>query len=188
MLQESGPLDLYFPRESLKLHSRTESSSKAAFLDHSETLWMRSAAAWWATCTQTDVPQPCLGWADVHPTQIETDDLKSQLMLKTASFVSGIDVDFVALHVQIVICVVLICFLKFCLRRDGGFTGLLNEIANSDAEGMWDILCYTHKPLMSYIGNVRIKINSVGFCFSTKVAFCRFRLDDGAAPKDILFS
>lgn len=62
--QESGPLDLYFPRESLKLHSRTESSSKAAFLDHSETLWMRSAAAW----------------------------------------------------------------------RDGGFTGLLNEIANSDAE------------------------------------------------------
>uniref|UniRef100_A0A4W6EYV2 Achalasia, adrenocortical insufficiency, alacrimia n=1 Tax=Lates calcarifer TaxID=8187 RepID=A0A4W6EYV2_LATCA len=37
---------LYFPRESLKLHSRTESSSKAAFLDHSETLWMRSAAAW----------------------------------------------------------------------------------------------------------------------------------------------
>uniref|UniRef100_A0A673AT85 Aladin seven-bladed propeller domain-containing protein n=1 Tax=Sphaeramia orbicularis TaxID=375764 RepID=A0A673AT85_9TELE len=32
---------MYFPRESLKLHSRTESSSKAAFLDHSETLWMR---------------------------------------------------------------------------------------------------------------------------------------------------
>uniref|UniRef100_A0A8D0DE45 Achalasia, adrenocortical insufficiency, alacrimia n=1 Tax=Sander lucioperca TaxID=283035 RepID=A0A8D0DE45_SANLU len=30
---------------SLKLHCRTESSSKAAFLDHSETLWMRSAAA-----------------------------------------------------------------------------------------------------------------------------------------------
>lgn len=45
-LQESSPLSLYFPRESLKLHSRTESSSKAAFLDHSETLWMRSAAAW----------------------------------------------------------------------------------------------------------------------------------------------
>ncbi|XP_058497867.1 aladin isoform X2 [Solea solea] len=44
--QESSPLSLYFPRESLKLHSRTESSSKAAFLDHSETLWMRSAAAW----------------------------------------------------------------------------------------------------------------------------------------------
>uniref|UniRef100_A0A671WAT6 Achalasia, adrenocortical insufficiency, alacrimia n=1 Tax=Sparus aurata TaxID=8175 RepID=A0A671WAT6_SPAAU len=40
----SSPLSLYFPRESLKLHSRTESSSKAAFLDHSETLWMRSAA------------------------------------------------------------------------------------------------------------------------------------------------
>ncbi|XP_037539924.1 aladin [Nematolebias whitei] len=40
------PLSLNFPRESLKLHSRTESSSKAAFLDHSETLWMRSAAAW----------------------------------------------------------------------------------------------------------------------------------------------
>ncbi|XP_027132134.1 aladin-like, partial [Larimichthys crocea] len=62
--QESSPLSLYFPRESLKLHSRTESSSKAAFLDHSETLWMRSAAAW----------------------------------------------------------------------RDGGFTGLLNEITNSHAE------------------------------------------------------
>ncbi|XP_054625279.1 aladin [Dunckerocampus dactyliophorus] len=44
--QESSPLSLYFPRESLKLHSRTENSSKAAFLDHSETLWMRSAAAW----------------------------------------------------------------------------------------------------------------------------------------------
>uniref|UniRef100_A0A7N6BK05 Aladin seven-bladed propeller domain-containing protein n=1 Tax=Anabas testudineus TaxID=64144 RepID=A0A7N6BK05_ANATE len=43
---DSSPLSLYFPRESLKLHSRTESSSKAAFLDHSETLWMRSAAAW----------------------------------------------------------------------------------------------------------------------------------------------
>lgn len=47
-LQESSPLSLCFPRESLKLHSRTESSSKAAFLDHSETLWMRSAAAWYA--------------------------------------------------------------------------------------------------------------------------------------------
>ncbi|XP_019747242.1 aladin [Hippocampus comes] len=44
--QESSPLTLYFPRDSLKLHSRTESSSKAAFLDHSETLWMRSATAW----------------------------------------------------------------------------------------------------------------------------------------------
>ncbi|RVE70806.1 hypothetical protein OJAV_G00068080 [Oryzias javanicus] len=44
--QNASPLSLYFPRESLKLHSRTESSSKAAFLDHSETLWMRSAAAW----------------------------------------------------------------------------------------------------------------------------------------------
>ncbi|XP_015246165.1 PREDICTED: aladin [Cyprinodon variegatus] len=44
--QDSSLLSLYFPRESLKLHSRTESSSKAAFLDHSETLWMRSAAAW----------------------------------------------------------------------------------------------------------------------------------------------
>uniref|UniRef100_A0AAQ6IUZ9 Aladin seven-bladed propeller domain-containing protein n=1 Tax=Anabas testudineus TaxID=64144 RepID=A0AAQ6IUZ9_ANATE len=36
-------------RLSLKLHSRTESSSKAAFLDHSETLWMRS-------CKSTDSP------------------------------------------------------------------------------------------------------------------------------------
>uniref|UniRef100_A0A8C7WTW7 Achalasia, adrenocortical insufficiency, alacrimia n=1 Tax=Oryzias sinensis TaxID=183150 RepID=A0A8C7WTW7_9TELE len=42
----ASPMSLHFPRESLKLHSRTESSSKAAFLDHSETLWMRSAAAW----------------------------------------------------------------------------------------------------------------------------------------------
>uniref|UniRef100_A0A667X9U5 Achalasia, adrenocortical insufficiency, alacrimia n=1 Tax=Myripristis murdjan TaxID=586833 RepID=A0A667X9U5_9TELE len=45
-LKQSSPLSLYFPRESLKPHSRTESSSKAAFLDHCETLWMRSAAAW----------------------------------------------------------------------------------------------------------------------------------------------
>lgn len=44
--QESGPLSLYFPRESLKPHSRTENSTKSAFLDHSETLWMRSATAW----------------------------------------------------------------------------------------------------------------------------------------------
>ncbi|KAM3871910.1 aladin [Diretmus argenteus] len=45
--QTSSPLSLYFPRESLKPHCRTDSSSKAAFLDHSETLWMRSAAAWY---------------------------------------------------------------------------------------------------------------------------------------------
>ncbi|KAM6976483.1 aladin [Aplochiton taeniatus] len=44
--QELGPLSLHFPRESLKPHSRPESSSKSAFLDHCETLWMRSAAAW----------------------------------------------------------------------------------------------------------------------------------------------
>uniref|UniRef100_A0A672IBQ6 Achalasia, adrenocortical insufficiency, alacrimia n=1 Tax=Salarias fasciatus TaxID=181472 RepID=A0A672IBQ6_SALFA len=44
--QDSSLLSLHFPRESLKLHCRAESSSKAAFLDHSETLWMRSAAAW----------------------------------------------------------------------------------------------------------------------------------------------
>ncbi|KAJ0064379.1 hypothetical protein NL108_006394, partial [Boleophthalmus pectinirostris] len=43
---DNNLLNLYFPRDSLKLHSRTESSSKAAFLDHSETLWMRSASAW----------------------------------------------------------------------------------------------------------------------------------------------
>lgn len=53
--QESSPLSLYFPRESLKLHSRTENSSKAAFLDHSETLWMRSAAAWWAPHTHHSI-------------------------------------------------------------------------------------------------------------------------------------
>uniref|UniRef100_A0A8C5CSM0 Achalasia, adrenocortical insufficiency, alacrimia n=1 Tax=Gadus morhua TaxID=8049 RepID=A0A8C5CSM0_GADMO len=41
--QDYGPLSLYFPRESLKPHSRTENSSKAAFLQHSETLWIRSA-------------------------------------------------------------------------------------------------------------------------------------------------
>uniref|UniRef100_A0A1A8G9M0 Achalasia, adrenocortical insufficiency, alacrimia n=1 Tax=Nothobranchius korthausae TaxID=1143690 RepID=A0A1A8G9M0_9TELE len=44
--QDFIPPSLHFPRESLKLHSRPESSSKAAFLDHSETLWMRSATAW----------------------------------------------------------------------------------------------------------------------------------------------
>ncbi|KAF7695145.1 hypothetical protein HF521_006868 [Silurus meridionalis] len=37
---------LYFSRETLKPHSRPESSSKAAFLDHRDTLWMRSAGAW----------------------------------------------------------------------------------------------------------------------------------------------
>ncbi|CAL8257334.1 unnamed protein product [Gadus morhua 'NCC'] len=44
--QDYGPLSLYFPRESLKPHSRTENSSKAAFLQHSETLWIRSATSW----------------------------------------------------------------------------------------------------------------------------------------------
>ncbi|XP_068188566.1 aladin isoform X2 [Antennarius striatus] len=44
--QEVGPLSVSFPRESLKLHSRTEGSVRAVFLDHSETLWMRTAAAW----------------------------------------------------------------------------------------------------------------------------------------------
>uniref|UniRef100_A0A665VS60 Aladin seven-bladed propeller domain-containing protein n=1 Tax=Echeneis naucrates TaxID=173247 RepID=A0A665VS60_ECHNA len=43
---EDRPKQVLFTAASLKLHSRTESSSKAAFLDHSETLWMRSAAAW----------------------------------------------------------------------------------------------------------------------------------------------
>ncbi|CAL9703323.1 unnamed protein product [Knipowitschia caucasica] len=44
--QDNTFFNLHFPRDSLKLHSRTEISSKAAFLDHSETLWMRSASAW----------------------------------------------------------------------------------------------------------------------------------------------
>ncbi|XP_030640588.1 aladin [Chanos chanos] len=44
--QEWDPPSLHFPRESLKPHSRPESSSKAAFLDHRDTLWMRSAGAW----------------------------------------------------------------------------------------------------------------------------------------------
>lgn len=38
--------------------------------------------------------------------------------------------------VQGVIVVIPVSFFKFCPRRDGGFTGLLNEIANSDAEGL----------------------------------------------------
>uniref|UniRef100_A0A4W5M3P5 Achalasia, adrenocortical insufficiency, alacrimia n=1 Tax=Hucho hucho TaxID=62062 RepID=A0A4W5M3P5_9TELE len=37
---------MYFPGESLKPHSRQESSSKAAFRDHCETLYTRSAGAW----------------------------------------------------------------------------------------------------------------------------------------------
>ncbi|XP_028842607.1 aladin isoform X2 [Denticeps clupeoides] len=44
--QEWDPPSLIFPRETLKSHSRPESSSKSAFLDHKDTLWMRSAGAW----------------------------------------------------------------------------------------------------------------------------------------------
>ncbi|XP_063076448.1 aladin isoform X2 [Engraulis encrasicolus] len=44
--QDWDPPSLHFPRELLKPHSRLESSSKTAFLDHRDTLWMRSAAAW----------------------------------------------------------------------------------------------------------------------------------------------
>lgn len=44
--QEWDPPSLNFPRESLKSHSRPESSCKTAFLDHRDTLWMRSAGAW----------------------------------------------------------------------------------------------------------------------------------------------
>lgn len=44
--QEWDPPSLSFPRESLKPHSRPESSCKTAFLDHRDTLWMRSAGAW----------------------------------------------------------------------------------------------------------------------------------------------
>ncbi|XP_066500239.1 aladin isoform X1 [Hoplias malabaricus] len=44
--QHWDPPCLNFPRETLKPHSRPESSSKSAFLDHKDTLWMRSAGAW----------------------------------------------------------------------------------------------------------------------------------------------
>ncbi|KAJ8336407.1 hypothetical protein SKAU_G00376270 [Synaphobranchus kaupii] len=44
--QEWDPPSLLFPRDALKSHSHLESSSKAAFLDHKDTLWMRSAGAW----------------------------------------------------------------------------------------------------------------------------------------------
>ncbi|XP_062855582.1 aladin isoform X2 [Trichomycterus rosablanca] len=44
--QHWNPPSLLFLRENLKPHSRPESSSKAAFLDHRDTLWMRSAGAW----------------------------------------------------------------------------------------------------------------------------------------------
>ncbi|XP_076859110.1 aladin isoform X2 [Brachyhypopomus gauderio] len=44
--QHWDPPSVCFLRETLKPHSRPESSSKAAFLDHKDTLWMRSAAAW----------------------------------------------------------------------------------------------------------------------------------------------
>ncbi|XP_036843850.1 aladin isoform X5 [Oncorhynchus mykiss] len=44
--EDSPALNLYFPRESLKPHSRQESSSKSAFRDHCETLYTRSAGAW----------------------------------------------------------------------------------------------------------------------------------------------
>lgn len=42
--------------------------------------------------------------------------------------------------------------------------------------------------ILACIDNVCIKFNFVGFYFSTKVAVCRFRLDDGVAPKDLLSS
>ncbi|XP_036389434.1 aladin [Megalops cyprinoides] len=44
--QEWDPPALLFPRDALKSHSRLESSSRAAFLQHRDTLWMRSAGAW----------------------------------------------------------------------------------------------------------------------------------------------
>ncbi|KAG9339678.1 hypothetical protein JZ751_023324 [Albula glossodonta] len=44
--QEWDHQSLIFPRDALKSHSHLESSSKAAFLDHRDTLWMRSAGAW----------------------------------------------------------------------------------------------------------------------------------------------
>ncbi|XP_021422291.2 aladin isoform X2 [Oncorhynchus mykiss] len=43
---DSHPLNLYFPGESLKPRSLQECSSKAAFRDHCETLYTRSAGAW----------------------------------------------------------------------------------------------------------------------------------------------
>ncbi|RXM93816.1 Aladin [Acipenser ruthenus] len=44
--QDWDPPSLLIPKETLKPHSRLESSSKAAFIHHQETLWMRSANAW----------------------------------------------------------------------------------------------------------------------------------------------
>ncbi|KAJ8257963.1 hypothetical protein GJAV_G00191640 [Gymnothorax javanicus] len=44
--REWDPPSLLFRWDLLKSHSHLESSSKAAFLDHKDTLWMRSAAAW----------------------------------------------------------------------------------------------------------------------------------------------
>ncbi|MBN3317693.1 AAAS protein, partial [Atractosteus spatula] len=44
--QEWDPPSLLIPKDTLKPHSRLESSSKAAFIDHQEALWMRSANAW----------------------------------------------------------------------------------------------------------------------------------------------
>ncbi|MBN3306284.1 AAAS protein, partial [Amia calva] len=44
--QDGDPLSVMIPKESLKPHCRLESSSKTAFIDHVETLWMRSANAW----------------------------------------------------------------------------------------------------------------------------------------------
>lgn len=150
LLQESGPLDLHFPRESLKLHSRTESSSKAAFLDHSETLWMRSAAAWWgymhALKGMVDVTcRHLLLSSCPSNTERGCRDWMSLLLLKMPWFVRRIDVDYtqqlcgVACSRSRLCCFNPCIFLTLCLRRDAGFTGLLSEIANSDAEGMWDI-------------------------------------------------
>ncbi|KAJ8371960.1 hypothetical protein AAFF_G00298330 [Aldrovandia affinis] len=44
--QEWDAPSLLFPRDALKSHSHLESSSKAAFLEHRDTLWRRSAGAW----------------------------------------------------------------------------------------------------------------------------------------------
>ncbi|KAK1151236.1 aladin isoform X1 [Acipenser oxyrinchus oxyrinchus] len=44
--QDWDPPSLLILKETLKPHNRLENSSKAAFIHHQETLWMRSANAW----------------------------------------------------------------------------------------------------------------------------------------------
>lgn len=80
----------------------------------------------------------------------------------------------------------------YCFRRDGGFTGLLNEIANSDAEGTWDtkVFCYTQHRCPTHLLHIQyvyIHFLYLSSC-STKVAVSHLWLYPGIAPEGFFLS